>query len=78
MRGTCGKYLRKSPDQNGNRNTRRNNEGIDQLEKKDIIVVLSLSIDAININGLYSCAVKRHRVAGWVEKQVHVASRPQL
>lgn len=45
MRGTCGKYLRKSPNQNGNRNTRRNNEDIDQLEKKkDIIVVLSLSI----------------------------------
>ena len=34
MRGTCGKYLRKSPNQNGNRNTRRNNEDIDQPGKK--------------------------------------------
>lgn len=36
MRGTCGKYLRKSPNQNGNRNTRRNNEDIDQPGKKKI------------------------------------------
>ena len=83
MRGTCGKYLRKSPNQNGNRNTRRNNEDIDQPGKKKkniyiyIIVVTVFTVITTNINGLYS-PVKRHRVAGWVEKQVHAASRPRL
>ena len=42
MRGTCGKYLRKSPNQNGNRNTRRNNEDIDQPGKKKIYISYSV------------------------------------
>ena len=33
-----------------------------------------LSIITLNINGLHS-PIKRHRVAGWIEKQLYVSSR---